>query len=237
MAKTRKLVDLEIEETSGVDHPAHLFEGWLVRKDSATVLDEVLTEVRDITHDTDQGVEMELNTTIETPAEEVVAVEPEPVIEPAPVLKRDDGTSEVVAKELADLRKALDDATAEAASLREEREMEKATERVSAWRILPGVVVDEFAPVLRSIRGAAPESAAAIESILDGCAEALSEAGILKELGTDLDTSSTDAYDQIEALAKSAVEAGRATNMPEAIGLVATENPDLYSRYRTEAGV
>ena len=237
MAKTRKLVDLEIEETSGVDHPAHLFEGWLVRKDSATVLDEVLTEVRDITHDTDQGVEMELNTTIETPAEEVVAVEPEPVIEPAPVLKRDDDTSEVVAKELADLRKALDDATAEAASLREEREMEKATERVSAWRILPGVVVDEFAPVLRSIRGAAPESAATIESILDGCAEALSEAGILKELGTDLDTSSTDAYDQIEALAKSAVEAGRATNMPEAIGLVATENPDLYSRYRTEAGV
>jgi len=237
MAKTRKLVDLEIEETSGVDHPAHLFEGWLVRKDSATVLDEVLTEVRDITHDTDQGVEMELNTTIETPAEEVVAVEPEPVIEPVPVLKRDDGTSEVVAKELADLRKALDDATAEAASLREEREMEKATERVSAWRILPGVVVDEFAPVLRSIRGAAPESAATIESILDGCAEALSEAGILKELGTDLDTSSTDAYDQIEALAKSAVEAGRATNMPEAIGLVATENPDLYSRYRTEAGV
>ena len=237
MAKTRKLVDLEIEETSGVDHPAHLFEGWLVRKDSAAVLDEVLTEVRDITHDTDQGVEMELNTTIETPAEEVVAVEPEPVIEPAPVLKRDDDTSEVVAKELADLRKALDDATAEAASLREEREMEKATERVSAWRILPGVVVDEFAPVLRSIRGAAPESAAVIESILDGCAEALSEAGILKELGTDLDTSSTDAYDQIEALAKSAVEAGRATNMPEAIGLVATENPDLYSRYRTEAGV
>jgi hypothetical protein len=237
MAKTRKLVDLEIEETSGVDHPAHLFEGWLVRKDSAAVLDEVLTEVRDITHDTDQGVEMELNTTIETPAEEVVAVEPEPVIEPAPVLKHDDDTSEVVAKELADLRKALDDATAEAASLREEREMEKATERVSAWRILPGVVVDEFAPVLRSIRGAAPESAAVIESILDGCAEALSEAGILKELGTDLDTSSTDAYDQIEALAKSAVEAGRATNMPEAIGLVATENPDLYSRYRTEAGV
>ena len=180
---------------------------------------------------------MDLTPTMDTPAEDVVVEEPVPATEPAPVLKGDESASESVTKELADLRKAFDDVTAEAASLREEREMEKATERVSAWRILPGVVVDEFAPVLRSIRGAAPESAAAIESILDGCAEALSEAGILKELGTDLDTSSTDAYDQIEALAKSAVEAGRATNMPEAIGLVATENPDLYSRYRTEAGV
>ena len=237
MPRTRKLVDLEIEETSGVDHPAHLYEGWLVRKDSAAVLDEVLTEVRDIEHDTDQGAKnVDLTeTTIEAPAEEAVAVEPEQVIEPAPVVKSDD--SEMVAKELADLRKALDDATAEAASLREEREMEKATERVSAWRILPGVVVDEFAPVLRSLRGADPESAAVVESILDGCAEALSEAGILKELGTDLDDSSTDAFDQIEALAKSAVEAGRAGNMPEAIGLVATENPDLYGRYRSEAGV
>ncbi len=238
MVKTRKLVDLEIEETSGVDHPAHLYEGWLVRKDAAAVLDQVLTEVRDMTNDTDQGaITVDLNTTIEAPAEEVIVEEEAPVIEPEPVLKHDDGTSDTVTKELADLRKALDDATAEAASLREEREMEKATERVGAWRILPGVVVDDFAPVLRSLRGAAPESATIVESILDGCAEALAEAGVLKELGTDLDDSSTDAFNQIEALAKSAVEAGRAKNQHEAIGLVASENPDLYSRYRSEAGV
>jgi len=238
MAKTRKLVDLEIEETSGVDHPAHLYEGWLVRKDSAAVLDEVLTEVRDTEHDTDQGVEMELNTTIDAPTEDVVVEEPEPVIEPAPVLKHDDDSaSESVTKELADLRKAFDDVTAEAASLREEREMEKATERVSAWRILPGVVVDDFAPVLRSLRGANAEATAVVEEILDGCAAALSEAGVLKELGTDLDDSSADAFNQIEALAKSAVEAGRVKSQHEAIGLVASENPDLYARYRQEMGV
>ena len=151
MAKTRKLVDLEIEETSGVDHPAHLYEGWLVRKDSAAVLDEALTEVRDITHDTDdQGVEMDLQTTIEAPAEDVIEA-PEPVIEPEPVMKFDDDTSESVKKEMADLRKELDESRAETASIRDEREMEKATERVGEWRILPGVVVDEFAPVLRSV--------------------------------------------------------------------------------------
>ena len=237
MPNTRKLVDLEIEETSGVDHPAHLYEGWLVRKDSAAVLDEVLTELRDESQTTDQGEEtVDLTTTTDAPAEDVVIDEPEVVIAPAPVLKNDNSPSESVTKELADLRKAFDDVTAEAASLREEREMEKATERVSAWRILPGVVATEFAPVLRSLRGANAEATAVVEEILDGCAAALSEAGVLKELGNDLD-SSTDAYDQIEALAKSAVEAGRAKTQPEAIGLVALENPDLYSRYRAEAGV
>ena len=237
MAKTKKLVDLEIEETSGVDHPAHLYEGWLVRKDTAAVLDNALADVRNIEHDTDQGVEtVDLTTTTDTPAEDVVIDESEVVSEPAPVLKHDDSNSVEVKKELADLRKAFDDVTAEAASLREEREMEKATERVSAWRILPGVVATEFAPVLRSLRGANAEATAVVEEILDGCAAALSEAGVLKELGNDLD-SSTDAYEQIEALAKSAVEAGRAKNQPEAIGLVALENPDLYNRYRSEAGV
>ena len=49
MAKTRKMVNLHIEETSGVDHPAHLHEGWLVMKsanenDVESVLDKTLTE-------------------------------------------------------------------------------------------------------------------------------------------------------------------------------------------------
>ena len=47
--RTRKMVNLAIEETSGVDHPAHLHEGWLVMKSAdesevQRVLDESLTE-------------------------------------------------------------------------------------------------------------------------------------------------------------------------------------------------
>ena len=39
--KAPKMTDMVIEETSGVDHPAHLHEGWLVIKtaDTATVAD------------------------------------------------------------------------------------------------------------------------------------------------------------------------------------------------------
>jgi len=49
LARTRKMSNLVIEETSGVDHPAHLHEGWLVMKSAdesevQRVLDESLTE-------------------------------------------------------------------------------------------------------------------------------------------------------------------------------------------------
>ena len=40
MPKSTKLADLEITETSGVDHPAHLAEGWIVMKSED--LDEAL---------------------------------------------------------------------------------------------------------------------------------------------------------------------------------------------------
>jgi len=41
--KAPKMINLEIQETSGVDHPAHLHEGWLVVKASnATTVAEVL---------------------------------------------------------------------------------------------------------------------------------------------------------------------------------------------------
>jgi hypothetical protein len=36
MANQRKMVNLSVEETSGVDHPAHLHEGWIIKKSAAS---------------------------------------------------------------------------------------------------------------------------------------------------------------------------------------------------------
>lgn len=48
MAKARKMVSLNIEEASGVDHPAHLHEGWLVIKsDNLTGMDDLLSDLSD----------------------------------------------------------------------------------------------------------------------------------------------------------------------------------------------
>jgi len=49
----RKMVNLSIEETSGVDHPAHLHEGWLVMKAASS--DEVEKATRPMK--TEDGVE------------------------------------------------------------------------------------------------------------------------------------------------------------------------------------
>lgn len=36
MPNQRKMVNLSVEETSGVDHPAHLHEGWIIKKSAAS---------------------------------------------------------------------------------------------------------------------------------------------------------------------------------------------------------
>lgn len=57
MPKARKMVNLAIEETSGVDHPAHLHEGWLVIK--AANPTEVEELVAELTETSDKVLETE----------------------------------------------------------------------------------------------------------------------------------------------------------------------------------
>jgi len=45
MPKARKMVSLNIQETSGVDHPAHLQEGWLVIKSSDSDVSNLLSDL------------------------------------------------------------------------------------------------------------------------------------------------------------------------------------------------
>ena len=104
-----------MEETSGVDHPAHLHEGWIVMK--STELDEALdsldeTVINDLS--TDEGepiVELTQNETeTVTETEEVVAdveTEAQPVL--ASVDVPDDDNTATVEKMNTDLRKALSD--------------------------------------------------------------------------------------------------------------------------------
>jgi len=57
MPKARKMVSLNIEETSGVDHPAHLHEGWLVIKsDNLTSMDNLLSDLNKTENQTDASL-------------------------------------------------------------------------------------------------------------------------------------------------------------------------------------
>ena len=84
MPKARKMVSLNIEEASGVDHPAHLQEGWLVIKSTDSDVSNLLsdlTKTEDSSSDrlTQDGTEEEPmpqdEATIETPALETEVVE------------------------------------------------------------------------------------------------------------------------------------------------------------------
>ena len=245
MPKSTKLSELIVEEASGVDHPAHLHEGWVVMK--STELDEALDSLSgEETHTSTQGEsQVELtqneNEVVET-EEETVAVEEEVTSEevapePTPVLASVEGPNHsAVEKELTDLRKELEDARKAHTSLVEEREMEKALSASHRWAILPELNPNEFAPVLRSLRAADADAAKKIEEIFDATSVALSEAGVLKELGTDASPAGEDAYSIIEAQAQELVNSGEFKTMAKAISSVAERQPELYSRYMTEKG-
>jgi hypothetical protein len=79
------MVNLAIEETSGVDHPAHLHEGWLVMKSAdesevQRVLDETLTEEDSTMEDTTtttiaEEVEVEKAMTLEDAMAKIAELE------------------------------------------------------------------------------------------------------------------------------------------------------------------
>ena len=218
-----KLADLSIEETSGVDYPAHLHEGWIVMK--STDLDTVLDNLGAQTNDSGEGGHVEIETEL-TP--EVVEVE-----------AQDD-----IRKEMSDLRKALDDARKRNSELeetlkaREEAtDMEKAAERVHGWANVPGLNPTTFASSLHSLRKVAPEIATEVESILDATSIAMKEAGILAEVGVESAPEGDDAWNVIESKANDLVAAGTAPSFAKAVEVVAKSNPDLYNRYLNEKGL
>lgn len=222
MAVSTKLAELDIRETSGVDHPAHLHEGWLVIKSAA-----------DSDADTDEGEnpEMELDVTEETVVEEAVAEEPTPVA--ASVA----GPDEELRKELTDLRKELSAMRAEKERIEAEADLAKAVETAGEFAILPEVDVNEFGALLVDLRKNAPEAAEKIESVLKASARALAEAGVLKEVGTDAAEETHDAWGKIESLANDLVASGEAPSFAKAVSLVATRDKDLYNTYLIEKGL
>lgn len=224
MGTSTQLVDLDLNEISGVDHPANLHEGWLVLKNSDDSLDRALGEAAvAITDEPDKG-DNNVELTHETPTEAVVEKE-------VNVIDAD------FRKQVTDLQKALDEARAEADAVKTERALEKAVTRAADWANVPQVDADEFGPVLRTLREAAPEETDKIEAILDAVQTALTETDALtKEIGTDTTADTDDPYERITALGKSLVDSGEATSLADGIGKAAAANPDVYAAYIEQLG-
>ena len=236
MPKSVKLTELAIKETSGVDHPAHLHEGWLVMK-SEDELETTLDQIIDNPDSQENTVELNATPEVEDVVEEATEVEaaPEMETEATPVLASVDGPDQTeVHKELTDLRKQLDMAKEAHRELVEERELEKATTASHQWAILPGLNPVDFAKVLVRLRTADQEIAKEIEAVLSASSVALSEAGVFTELGSDSDDGAMDAFGRIEKAAQTLLDNGEVTSIAKGISVVAERNPSLYNDYINE---
>jgi hypothetical protein len=221
MATSTQLIELDLNEISGVDHPANLHEGWLVLKSSTDPLEKALADAAEAMTNNNNG-ESNMELSHEETSDEVVEKE------------ADSLNMDALQKSVDTLQKSLDAAEAANAALTAERDMEKATARVEDWATLPGVTPEEFAPVLRALHTESPEHAEIIEGVLDKCVTALGEADVLKEVGTEETSDDTSSYAKLEGLAKGLVEAGDAKSIADGIGKAAEAHPDIYAAYIQE---
>jgi hypothetical protein len=208
---TTQLRDLTLNEISGVDHPASLVEGWLVKKSDTDPITASL--VGALTQSEGPAPVSTLAPTIEAPAVDAPAELDENVAK----------ALEGITKELADARSERDEIRKDRDALNETVAIEKADAAVAAWGHVPAMTA-EFSPVLRSL---SEEQRTAVTAIFDAVEIAVAAADglISKELGNESDGEAT-----IESIAKGLVEAGTHSTFATAIAAAADAHPELYNR-------
>ena len=167
------MVNLNIEETSGVDYPAHLHDGWLVMKaanpsDVQTVLESSVSKEDSVSESIENRLEeaLELLTKaeeriaeLEEATEEVAEETTEATSEEAPVEAEDviKSLPEPVQKAFAVLQKQAEEAQAKADEattvLHKEREAHadaEAIEKARGWSHL-SLDAQEVGPALRRL--------------------------------------------------------------------------------------
>lgn len=256
LARTRKMANLVIEETSGVDHPAHLHEGWLVMKSAdesevQRVLDETLTEEDSIMEETttaatDAQVE-KAEMTLEDAMKKIAELEGK--LSEMEMSKEKESESdetedemeymksapESVVKMIENFKKQAETATEE---LRKEREAKADAEAIEKAKGYSNLSLDaeKVGPALRRLSTVDADLAKSVEEILTSVNAQAESANIFAEIGKSADFTSGDAYSRLTAMAKSAVEEGNAKSFEQAFASVASSNPELYVQYRNEKG-
>jgi hypothetical protein len=259
LARTRKMANLVIEETSGVDHPAHLHEGWLVMKSAdesevQRVLDETLTKEesmpKDMQDEKDPLATEEVDKAEMTMEEAMKKIadleaklsemdkmyeEKEPESEKTEDEDFMKSAPESVVKMIEDFKKQAETATEE---LRKEREAKADADAIEKAKGFSNLNLDaeKVGPALRRLSTVDADLAKSVEEILTSVNAQAESANIFAEIGKSADFTSGDAYGRLTAMAKSAVEGGNAKSFEQAFADVASSNPELYVQYRNEKG-
>lgn len=249
---TRKMVNLDIEETSGVDRPAHLHDGWLVMKSANTesvnellassvikqeesmseTIETRLEEAMNLLQKAEERIAeleeaTEVDAEVEAPADEtdeVIKSAPEPVQKAFEVLRKQAEEAVAKAEEIEAVLKAERDARADA----------EAVAKARSWSHL-SLNAEHVGPALRKLAETDEVLAKSVEAVLESVNAQAESANIFAEIGRT-SANSGNAFSQMESMAKSLVSAGEAKTFEQAFADVAIAEPSLYAQYLNEKG-
>lgn len=200
------MVTPAIKEVSGVDHPAHLREGWLLMK-SLGFDPEDMTKGNEMPEATETDVDLFEKSIAELP--------------------------EAVRKALvAQQRQAVEDREM-AKALFDEREDSKFEAVAKSLGHLPEPS-ETFAKDLRALAEADPEAYARVEKTLRAAEAAIATSSLFKEVGDSGVASETSAVGQLNAIAKTMREGDAALTEADAFSKAVEANPHLYTQHLAE---
>lgn len=251
--KAAQLVGLRPDETSGVDHPAHLHEGWLVMKSQSGTSDrgipahlikeaavpdastndqgqQVADLAKQVAELVTKNAELQAALDAATPATEPTEDE---VLKAAPA-----GVRAIIEKAKADAKDAVEKAAALEAEVAKARDAAAdlvAIEKAAPYKAL-GLDPSTIGVALRKMTGVDSEAADAIHVALTAATNRDAASGIFKEVGVNGQASGGSAYSQMTNIAKSMVAAGTAKTVEAAIAGMVDTHPDLMSQYFEEKG-
>lgn len=135
MPKARKMVSLNIEETSGVDHPAHLHEGWLVIKsDNLTSMDDLLSDLNKTEDQSDESLKQRGTEEEPMAQDETQKAAPMPEEDKEKMMKPEDEkmSYDEMKKKIKDLEEELDKAMKKLAKMTDKEDEMKKEEDISS---------------------------------------------------------------------------------------------------------
>lgn len=237
-----KMENLDVTETSAVDHPAHLHEGWVIMKsvdepEVQEVLETAVTEAEE--KDAEMLEVEELTKQLEIANARITELETK--IVDAPVTEEVALSTEEMLKSVpAVVREMLEKANSAADQARTELRKER-LERMNNEYVAKAASFDAFnwdaaevGPMLRELAEIAPALSEKLEKTLVSLNEQSETAVLFAELGTSVRPDAGDAYGKIQTLAKSAVATGEFKTVEQAVSAITAQKPELYNEYLAE---
>jgi small-conductance mechanosensitive channel len=247
----RKMVDIDVVETSGVDHPAHLAEGWIVCK-SATAQDvegifgPLVTEGTAKMANTDPAAPTveDLTKALAAKDQELAAAKDalekatKPAEEQEDVLKALPAEVRAMLKQADDDREALrKQADADRAELQKERDARLDERAVTETRSLyksVSIDADTVGPALRRLALIDEGLHKSVTEALKAADAQLEAGNLFKSIGDNGINNDAPALGKLDAAAAELMKSDSTLTKPMAIAKAVSADPSLYEEYQNE---